>query len=236
MPNYSRGGNAVPRTRLEQLIRERQQTFEEFVAYAENYAREHGETGTLSHRHLQRLVSGRHPKGNQIPNVRPATARLLERILGTSIRELLGPPTASVETPRMLTVAVAIVLQGSEVLLVRRRGTANSGGLTWQFPAGIVKPGHVKETTAVDETFKETGVHCVVVCELGARLHPKTNVFCHYFLCDYIGGTATNVDPDENDAVTWIAGRKLERLIPQEDVYPPIHDAIGKAVRLTTTD
>lgn len=77
-----------PRTLLEQRIRQRCMTFEEFVQYAEAFARDHREPGTLSLRHLQRLVSGR-PVGS----LRPATARLLERLLGEPIATLLAPPT-----------------------------------------------------------------------------------------------------------------------------------------------
>lgn len=74
------------RTLLEQKIRERRQTFEEFAAFAEEYARAHGHGGTLSARHLQRLVAGR---GG---SVRPATARLLEAIFDVGIDDLLAAP------------------------------------------------------------------------------------------------------------------------------------------------
>jgi hypothetical protein len=84
-----------PRTVLEQRIRERRQTFEEFATFAEQFAVEHGEPGTLSVRHLQRLVAGRHPDGRPITQVRPSTARLLERIFGVSIDDLLSTPVAS---------------------------------------------------------------------------------------------------------------------------------------------
>jgi hypothetical protein len=80
------------RTVLEQKIRERRQTFEEFAAYVETFAREHNEPGTLSVRHLQRLTAGRQPDGRPLGPVRPATARVLERIFGRSIDELLAPP------------------------------------------------------------------------------------------------------------------------------------------------
>jgi hypothetical protein len=76
-----------PRTLLEQHIRQRCMTYEEFVQYAEGFARDNHELGTLSLRHLQRLVSGR-PLGS----LRPATARLLERLLGEPITTLLAPP------------------------------------------------------------------------------------------------------------------------------------------------
>lgn len=84
-----------PRTVLEQMIRERRQTFEEFATFAEQFAVEHGEPGTLSVRHLQRLAAGRHPDGRPITQVRPATARLLERIFGISTDDLLSVPVAS---------------------------------------------------------------------------------------------------------------------------------------------
>ncbi|MGH3888190.1 MAG: hypothetical protein ACRDSZ_16770 [Pseudonocardiaceae bacterium] len=79
--------NRPPRTLLEQRIRQRCMTFEEFVQRAQIFARDHDESGTLSLRHLQRLVSGQ-PHGA----LRPATARLLERILGEPIAALLAPP------------------------------------------------------------------------------------------------------------------------------------------------
>jgi hypothetical protein len=84
------------RTVLEQRIWERRQTLEEFAEYAEAYAREHGEPGTLGVRHLQRLVAGRGPRGQQLGPVRPATARLLESIFGTSVDELLAPTSEGI--------------------------------------------------------------------------------------------------------------------------------------------
>lgn len=82
------------RTVLEQKIRERRQTFEEFAASAETFAREHNEPGTISVRHLQRLAAGRRSDGRPLGPVQPATARLLEHIFGTNIDELLASPTA----------------------------------------------------------------------------------------------------------------------------------------------
>lgn len=79
--------NQPARTLLEQRIRERCMTFEEFVQHAERFAHDHHESGTLSLRHLQRLVSGRSPAA-----LRPANARLLERLFGEPIAVLLAPP------------------------------------------------------------------------------------------------------------------------------------------------
>jgi hypothetical protein len=81
-----------PRTLLEARIRQRCMTFEEFVQHAESFARDNHEPGTLSLRHLQRLVTGQ-----PAHTLRPATARLLERLLGESIADLLAPPKTSAE-------------------------------------------------------------------------------------------------------------------------------------------
>jgi hypothetical protein len=92
MPDTS-GAIRPVRTVLEQLIRERRQTLEEFVAYAETFARQHNEPGTLGVRHLQRLMAGRRSDGRPLGPVKPVTARLLERIFGAGIEELLSPPS-----------------------------------------------------------------------------------------------------------------------------------------------
>src|ERR1044072_1742485 len=71
---------------------ERGETFEEFVGYAEEFARRHHLRGTLSLRHLLRLVAGRKEDGSPLGPVRPATAQLLEMIFGVDIASLLSPP------------------------------------------------------------------------------------------------------------------------------------------------
>ena len=85
------------RTVLEQKIRERRLTLEEFVEFAAGFAREHQEPGTLGVRHLQRLIAG-HASNRPLGPVRPATARLLENIFGASIDELLAPPGEALAT------------------------------------------------------------------------------------------------------------------------------------------
>lgn len=212
------------RTLLEQLIRQRQQTFEEFAEYAEKFAREHAEPGTLSVRHLQRLVTGGRPDGRPL-TVRPATARLLQRMLGFSIGELLAPPPTG-NGPRLFQVAVAVVVRRDDVLAVCRRGHYDPG-LTWQFPSGIVKPGRSPEAVAVQETMNETGVACAVSHRLGRRLHPMTRVLCDYVLCDYVSGDAMNADAAENAKVGWLGKPELTRFIPHAQIFEPVLDALG---------
>jgi tetratricopeptide (TPR) repeat protein len=95
----SRRNNGEPRTVLEQKIWERGETLTEFVDYAERFARQTGERGTLSERNLKRLTAGRKSDGTPIGHPRAATARLLERIFGTSVAKLLAPPEPATTEP-----------------------------------------------------------------------------------------------------------------------------------------
>ena len=140
---------------------------------------------------------------------------------------LASSPVAVAEpgAAHALTVAIAVVVRDSAVLVVQRRaedGAAHS----WQFPAGMVKPGTEADTTAVRETYAETGVHCRVARNLGSRLHPITKVMCEYLLCDYLTGEAENRDAAENVSVAWAPADRLTRFIPTDRIYPPILTAL----------
>jgi 8-oxo-dGTP diphosphatase len=120
-----------------------------------------------------------------------------------------------------LAVAIAVVVDGDRVLIVCRRDE-DSSGITWQFPAGIVKPGSVAQTTAVRETLAETGVRCVVRRSLGSRIHPVTKVRAEYFACDYLAGEAENRDPAENVDVIWALRATMTRFIPADRIFAPV--------------
>lgn len=127
-----------------------------------------------------------------------------------------------------LRVAIAVVVKDSEVLIVCRRGD-DGGGISWQFPAGMVKPGASPETVAVRETLSETGVHCSVVRRLGSRIHPITNVLCDYLLCEYLAGDTQNMDIIENVSVVWVDRKILPRFIPPDRIFPPVLEALEVA-------
>jgi 8-oxo-dGTP pyrophosphatase MutT (NUDIX family) len=122
-----------------------------------------------------------------------------------------------------LRVAIAVVRRGDEVLLVCRQ---DGDEISWQFPAGIVKPGGSAAKVAVRETLDETGVHCTVREHLGERLHPVTRAYCDYYVCDWLHGEAINGDESENAAVAWAPIRDLARYIPTDRIYPPILNAL----------
>ena len=138
--------------------------------------------------------------------------------------ELPTPPLSD-RAAHSLRVAVAVVVDDQNVLIVQRRGE-DGAGIAWQFPAGMVKPGVSPSIVAVRETLAETGVHCMVVRELGSRLHPITNVYCDYLLCEYLAGEVYNVDVAENVTVTWAAKEKITRFIPAKTIFPPILEAL----------
>jgi len=219
--------NKPARTVLEQRIQELRQTQEEFAEYATAYARAHNERATLSARHLQRLVAGRNADGSPIGLPRPPTSRLLERIFGAPIGQLLSAPVehGGAVAAHPLRVAIAVVQKGTDVLVVSPRVT-EAEAVTWQFPAGIVKPGLSAEAVAVRETFAETDIRCVVERGLGNRVHPDTNVFCEYLLCAYVAGTARNVDTVENADVTWVHSARLTQLVPAGRIYEPILEVL----------
>jgi len=124
-----------------------------------------------------------------------------------------------------LTVAIAVVLNDAEVLLVCRRD-ADPSGLTWQFPAGIVKPGATPATVAIRETLAETGVHCSIRAELGSRVHPLSGVSANYFLCDYLAGEVENRDVLENTSALWAPKDDVTRFIPKQRIFAPVLRAL----------
>ncbi|MGH3438241.1 MAG: hypothetical protein ACRDRN_17465 [Sciscionella sp.] len=118
-----------PRTMLEQRIQERCETFEEFAEFATTFARQHGEPGTLSARHVKRLAAGHGESGKPLGQPRPVTARLLERIFGLTVDVLLSPPcgdqaSAGEEDELRAMLRVAARVDGTVLRLLREQLTA----------------------------------------------------------------------------------------------------------------
>lgn len=160
------------------------------------------------------------------------TQRILDTALeraGEEVRRRfiqLGRATVSPTQAQALRVAIAVVMRDADVLLVCRQ---DGDEISWQFPAGIVKPGGSAAKVAVRETLNETGIMVSVRRHLGERLHPVTRALCDYFLCDYIHGEAVNGDTSENVAVAWAPIRELARYIPSARIFPPILEALEAA-------
>jgi 8-oxo-dGTP pyrophosphatase MutT (NUDIX family) len=175
----------------------------------------------------ERTVASWHSRPDIVPRaeIQSALDTLHQGADATVLRrfQALSRPT-SAATAQALRVAIAIVVRDEQVLLVCRRG---DDSLTWQFPAGMVKPGASGEAVAMAETHGETGVHCAVRQPLGSRIHPTKGVLCEYFLCDWLMGDASNRDPLENSDAQWVPISHLPRFIPTEQIYPPILEVLA---------
>jgi 8-oxo-dGTP diphosphatase len=124
-----------------------------------------------------------------------------------------------------LTVAIAVVVNEAELLLVCRRGPRHERhhlAIPCQHRQARRHPAMV----AVRETLAETGIHCSVRTELGSRVHPLSGVNAQYFLCDYLVGAAENRDVIENASALWVPKSDLVRFIPAERIFAPILRAL----------
>lgn len=124
----------------------------------------------------------------------------------------------------VLRVAIAVVVDETHVLLVRRRQGPSE--LTWQFPAGVIKPGTEPAAIAVSETLAETGIHCAVTRALGSRLHPVTGTSCEYFLCSPLAGAVENKDVVENMTAIWVERDQVGNFVPERHIFPPALQAL----------
>lgn len=177
-----------------------------------------------------RTVAGWHADPDIVPRaeMQAALDTAYERASQTvqlRFSRLQRPSPGSAEA-QALRVAIAVVVRRDEVLLVCRR---DGGEISWQFPAGIVKPGGNVDSVTVQETHAETGVHCAVRDHLGSRLHPVTGAWCDYQLCDWLAGEPSNRDPLENVDAQWVPVTALSRFIPAARIYPPILAALEAA-------
>jgi 8-oxo-dGTP pyrophosphatase MutT (NUDIX family) len=169
--------------------------------------------------------------------IRPELQRALDTVYERApeatklrfVRQLSAEDAADAEAPGKavaLAVAIAVVVNDDKVLIVCRR-EADPSGITWQFPAGIVKPGASPATVAVRETLAETGIHCAVRSALGSRIHPLSGVNCEYLLCEYLAGTVENRDVIENVDAIWVPKDEITRFIPADRIFQPIMRALG---------
>lgn len=113
--------------------------------------------------------------------------------------------------PARLRIALGLVHQGKNILMVRRRH--KEGRLSWQFPAGIVKPIQEPDQRIVEEVLKETGVSVKIVSKFGERISPDTKAHMVYFECEYLAGELHNGEPEENAEVAWVPADKVETYV-----------------------
>ena len=125
---------------------------------------------------------------------------------------------------RPLTVAIAVVTWESDVLIVQRRGD-DGGGITWQFPAGMVKPRTAPETTAIREPSPKPAFTAPSYGGSGAT-YIRSPTCTANTCCATTSPAKPKPGPAENAAVTWAPINGLARFIPADRIFPPILEAL----------
>jgi len=129
------------------------------------------------------------------------------------------PPTFTRTLGRPVASAIAVVVRGMEVLLVRRSQSPDAG--LWGFPGGKIEPGETIESAALRELQEETGVQAKALRVFTAldavARDPEEKTTDHYILiavlCSWVSGTP--VAADDAAAVRWFSVAELS----ESDVY-----------------
>ena len=117
---------------------------------------------------------------------------------------------------RPLVGAGAVVYNGSEVLLVKRKFPPNEG--LWSLPGGLVELGERVQDAAVREVGEETGLEVVLegILDVGTDIHfdSRRRPKYHYVLVDYLarpvaGQVKLNA---ESSAFGWFTAKQARRL------------------------
>jgi ADP-ribose pyrophosphatase YjhB (NUDIX family) len=140
----------------------------------------------------------------------------LGRVLGVATPSFILELRSLIGTrPLWLSVAIAVVVDGEDRILLGRR--ADSG--VWALPGGIIEPGEEPADAAARECFEETGVVVVPGVVSALTVSPATTfangdqVQCLEitFRCRPVGGEA-RVNDDESLEVAWFPLSALPEL------------------------
>lgn len=118
-------------------------------------------------------------------------------------------------------VASAVIVQDGRLLLARRR--QQEGNVLWSMVGGKIKPGETPEQAAVRETREETSLTVEARQVLGERVHPATGRKMIYVACDVIAGEAVVGDPEEHDAMEWVAIPDIPQYVPA-GLFPAVQE------------
>jgi len=131
----------------------------------------------------------------------------------------------------MKDVVIGIVDKEGKILMIKR--AKKEDNLLWAFPGGKIEEGETKEQACIREVYEETGINVRIKNFLGERIHPDTNVKINYFLCSYVSGQITILNPNE---IIDIAYKNKEEFYTdvKTDIYPPVKEYIKKHIKEKT--
>lgn len=118
-----------------------------------------------------------------------------------------------------LKVALAIVLNGRNVLICQRLAQSHLGGL-WEFPGGKIEQNERPEQCALRELTEETGVEARIIeaWPIQEFEYPTRRVRLHPFICQFVRGESR---PLACLNPTWVDIRQL-----RDHTFPPANDAM----------
>lgn len=191
---------------------------------------------------LSEVLIGRFERGEREPTVSALMA--IARALGTSEEALLAATRqqiamvrpSSVKAAREAPIAMAIIVQGGQVLMTRRvreRSVLGGGVLRWSPPAGKLEPDETPEQTVIREMREELGVEVRVLRLLASRIHPKSpeRRLHHYFACEIVSGVAHAADIDEIAEVRWCTLAEADEMVmPYGGFEPEIREYLLAAM------
>lgn len=127
---------------------------------------------------------------------------------------------------RPIPAALAVIVRGAELLLVRRNNRPNAG--LWGFPGGKIELGETVMEAAVRELQEETGVEAKardILTSVDVILHDESGALEHHYvlvavLCEYISG-----DPVAADDVSEAEWFEYEGIIADPSGKSP---AVGR--------
>lgn len=116
-------------------------------------------------------------------------------------------------TKRPIPAALAVVVRGSQLLLVRRSNRPNAG--LWGFPGGKIELGETVMEAAIRELQEETGIEAEArefLTSVDVIIHNDEGTLEHHYvlvavLCEYISGEPLAAD-DVSEA-EWFEYEKI---------------------------
>jgi mutator protein MutT len=125
-------------------------------------------------------------------------------------------------------IAIALIWQGKNVLVSRRRADADHLPSLWEFPGGKCDDGETPQQCCIREAREELGVEVRIISqrETIEYSYPQRRVTLHPFDCEILSG-----EPQP------LGSAELKWLVPQEfktDEFPAANKTLIERMKIET--